>query len=211
MSRLTFDIAERVLWTAAQAYAAAVVVLPGGIWSSANWKVAAGAALISLVKGFAASRLTGDPGTAATLPASVTATAQVAGEVVGTVVGETGQVLGEVVGTVTGVIDPLVPDKDDEHGGIGTGVAVFVVVVLLAFGACLAIADDDDEENSMSPPAWVMDRDEDNDPRHDCYKAEAPCSDDDFSPSFDKSPVEDSFIVTICVVPDSCHFEGEPE
>ena len=107
MSRLTWDIVERVAWTSAQAFLAAVVVLPGGIWDPLNWKVAAGAALISLVKGFAASRLTGDPGTAATLPATVTATGAVVGEVTGTVVSEAGDVLGEVTGTVGGVVDDV--------------------------------------------------------------------------------------------------------
>lgn len=106
-SRLTFDIIERVSWTATQAFLAAVIALPGGIWSSVNWKVAGSAALISLVKGLAASRLTGDPGTAATLPASITATGQVVGEVTGTVVSEAGDVVGEVTGTVGGVVDTV--------------------------------------------------------------------------------------------------------
>lgn len=45
----------------------------------------------------------------------------------------------------------------------------------------------------------------------DCYQAEAPCSDDDLSPSFDKSPVEDSFIFEphVCLPFSECHFDGE--
>lgn len=111
--RLTFDIIERVAWSAVGAYVVAVLALPGGMWQTSNWKMAAGTAVFSLVKGLAASRLTGDPGTAATLPASITATGQVVGEVAGTVISETGEVVGEVVGTVTGAID--LDHTEEEH------------------------------------------------------------------------------------------------
>lgn len=48
------------------------------------------------------------------------------------------------------------------------------------------------------------------DNRGDCRGSEAPCEDNDFSPSFDKSPVEDSFDPVICLPGSTCHFDGQP-
>lgn len=42
----------------------------------------------------------------------------------------------------------------------------------------------------------------------DCENATAECQDNDFSPKFDKSPVEDSFNPTICLPFARC---GQPE
>jgi hypothetical protein len=81
-------------------------------------------------------------------------------------------------------------------------VVTFVVIILALIGGfvvCDAAFDDEDEPGDLGAPTWVMDREEDNENGRDCYQSEAPCSDDDFSPSFDKSPVEDSFNPTICL------------
>lgn len=101
--------------------------------------------------------------------------------------------------------------KKKNRGGIGTGLAVFVVLMLLAFGACLAVADDDDDEDGISRlprNAHVAnrdggDRDRGRDSRGDCESSKQ-CSDDDFSPSFDESPVY------LCLPNAECHF-GEDE
>lgn len=48
------------------------------------------------------------------------------------------------------------------------------------------------------------------DNRGDCRNSEGPCEDNDFSPSFDKSPVEDSFkIGPVCLPGSTCHFDGD--
>lgn len=44
----------------------------------------------------------------------------------------------------------------------------------------------------------------------ECRGAEGTCEDNDFSPSFDKSPVDDSFIFApvICLPGSTCHVDG---
>jgi hypothetical protein len=66
MSKLTKDIIERALWTAVQSFLAVWVI--GDVASLKSAAVAAGAAVISVVKGVAASKV-GDPESAATLKA----------------------------------------------------------------------------------------------------------------------------------------------
>lgn len=83
---------------------------------------------------------------------------------------------------------------------------VAAVVVILGTFASPAVADDDRTKRGRQCRNQCG-----NENSRDCYQAEAPCSDDDLSPSFDKSPVEDSFDPTICVLPDSCRFDGERE
>lgn len=42
----------------------------------------------------------------------------------------------------------------------------------------------------------------------DCNNSDAPCEDNDFSPTFDKSPVQDSFNPVICLPGATCNFDG---
>lgn len=115
--QLLYDIAERMAWTAVQAGLASLTI--GSLFGLAAWKgaaIAAGAAVLSMLKGLAASRL-GVLGTAATLPAAVVATAVVAGEVVGTVVDTAGEVVGEVTGTVAGTVGDVTGTVGDLLGG----------------------------------------------------------------------------------------------
>lgn len=65
MSKLTKDILERTFWTAVQAFFAVFVVTDVSSAKAAG--AAALAAVIAVVKGIAASRLVGDPQSAATL------------------------------------------------------------------------------------------------------------------------------------------------
>jgi hypothetical protein len=62
------DLAERVLWTAAQAFLAVFVVADVSTAKAAG--VAAAAAAVAVVKGFVAQKV-GAKGTAATLPSSL--------------------------------------------------------------------------------------------------------------------------------------------
>lgn len=116
--QLLYDIAERMAWTAVQAGLASLTI--GSLFGLAAWKgaaIAGGSAVLSLLKGLAASRL-GVLGTAATLPAAVVATAAVvAGEVVGTVVDTAGAVVGEVTGTVAGTVGDVTGAVGDLLGG----------------------------------------------------------------------------------------------
>ena len=57
------DLLERAVATFAQAYVAAAVVLPGDLFDVQSLKVAAGAAVLAIFKGVAAS-YKGDPSTA---------------------------------------------------------------------------------------------------------------------------------------------------
>jgi hypothetical protein len=103
----------------------------------------------------------------------------------------------------------------EETGGFLTGVAILVVLVVIGFVACLAATDEDDEQTMM----WTRDQQEE--PCHgedsckgDCAETESGgyCSDDDLSPSFEDSPVRDSFnFGPVCVLPDSCHFNEPPK
>lgn len=97
---------------------------------------------------------------------------------------------------------------------IALGLIVFVIMGMALCGD--AIFEDEDEENDLG---WgpgvelVTGRDECRNQcgneHPDCYKARAACSDDDFSPSFDKSPVEDSFNPTICLPYAHCGGESD--
>lgn len=64
MTKLHKDIIERAIWTAAQAFIAVYTV--GGVDELKSAATAAVAAGISVLKGFAATKI-GNPGTAATL------------------------------------------------------------------------------------------------------------------------------------------------
>lgn len=105
-----------------------------------------------------------------------------------------------------------------DKGNVGLGLVLFVVVVIFAFGVCLAATCDDD--NSDSAPVLVEkkhdkkhdDRDQDRsngkNSRGKCEGADY-CDDRDFSPTFDKSPVQDSF--NICLPGATCHYDGNGE
>lgn len=47
------------------------------------------------------------------------------------------------------------------------------------------------------------------DNRGDCRNTDQPCSDDDFSPRFDDSPVDHSFNPAVCLPGSTCHFQGD--
>ncbi|MCA1572367.1 MAG: hypothetical protein LC798_19105 [Chloroflexi bacterium] len=136
----------------------------------------------------------------------------VIGQVVGTlepVVTAAGDVVGEVIETGGDMVEKVSGDHEDGSIPMAVLIAVGIIVLLfIGIGVCGdAIFEDEDEENDLGwvPVAELMDRDEDNDPRHDCYRAEASCEDNDFSPSFDKSPVEDSFQITVCLPGSTCN------
>lgn len=105
-NKLILKIAERVIWTFIEG-ACATLLLGQAFNISALEAAALGglAAVISLVKNIAGTRIGGNPQSPAWLPASVTAAGDVVGDVTGTVVGEAGEVLGQVTGTVEGVLD----------------------------------------------------------------------------------------------------------
>lgn len=78
-----------------------------------------------------------------------------------------------------------------------TGFAIVgFVVVALVVGTCVACVDDDDDENGFGwaeVAEYDYDRDGDDSSGNgsgDCAEARAQCSDSDFSPTFDKSPVD---------------------
>lgn len=96
-------------------------------------------------------------------------------------------------------------------------IAAAIIATFLAMDACF---DDEDEEEDLGwagPVATMGGDEEDNrssknrNGDSDCRDARAACSDDDFSPSFDKSPVEDSFIFEphVCLPFSECHWDGE--
>lgn len=102
--RLFLDIAERVFWTFVAG--ATSTLLLSGFLDTEAWKAAVVggvSAVISLVKGVAASRI-GDPATAATLPALGPV-----GTVTGQVVSTAGDVVGEVIGEAERILQ-------DPHG-----------------------------------------------------------------------------------------------
>lgn len=102
------------------------------------------------------------------------------------------------------------------------GLAVFVVIVIFGFGVCVAICSDDDDNDSA--PALVaskhhkhdggrerdrkQDRSTGKNSRGKCEGADY-CDDRDFSPTFDKSPVQDSF--NVCLPGATCHYDGRDE
>jgi hypothetical protein len=98
----------------------------------------------------------------------------------------------------------------NERGNIALFVVIAVAVIVLGFVACDALFDDEDEKDDLGwVPVTVLDNDYERDGDEkagssDCRDARAACEDNDFSPEFDRSPVEDSFNPQICVMPGSC-------
>lgn len=97
--------------------------------------------------------------------------------------------------------------------GPGAALILFVILVALAFGTCVAVCDDEDDEQGISYQRSHQrggDDDRDGDDRSTgknsrgkCENAKS-CQDDDFSPSFDDSPV------ILCLPSSTCNFgEGE--
>lgn len=111
----------------------------------------------------------------------------------------------------------------NERGSIPLALIIAAGIVLALFAAMAicgdALFEDEDEKDDLGwgPRTELADHDHDDDggsrnkrnSNDDCAKAEAPCSDDDFSPSFDKSPVEDSFNPHICMPFATCGPEEE--
>lgn len=101
-------------------------------------------------------------------------------------------------------------------GSAGAGVLIFIVVVLLGFGTCVAVCSDDDDHDSA--PALVAKKHKDGGHKEDrssgknsrgkCEGADY-CDDRDFSPTFDKSPVQDSF--NVCLPGATCHYDGKDQ
>lgn len=88
-------------------------------------------------------------------------------------------------------------------GGIGTGLAVFIVIVMLAVGACFAIADDD--EDSMGP--MKKDRREQGDDRSRGRDSRGKCENADYCQDNDGINADK---VYICLPEANCSFgEGE--
>lgn len=91
----------------------------------------------------------------------------------------------------------------NEYGRLWVAIAIAVGVIVLLFVACDSMFDDSDETDDLGQGTELV-ASRNGNGGGDCAKAEAECSDDDFSPTFDKSPVEDSFNLTVCVMPGSC-------
>lgn len=119
----------------------------------------------------------------------------------------------------------------------GWGIAL-VGIAALTIGVCVACDDDDDEESSWvpqtedseTPPGCgpgrqdepggcddkgliqlPLDNNDGGNEHRDCENNQSQCSDDDFSPSFEDSPVRDSFNPTICLPLSRCEIDGEPQ
>jgi hypothetical protein len=114
----------------------------------------------------------------------------------------------DALGETTGAVTDLLRRARSERGGVGKGIMIGVALVFLAIAACIAVAADDDDGDEESAPAWVADRDDhDRESERGCAGADEPCESREASPSFEDSPVKDSFnFGPICVMPDSCRF-----
>lgn len=102
--RYFLDLAERVLATFIETYIAAVVLLPGDVWNSNNWKVAVGGAIAATVKSVLASRV-GDKGTASLVPVAAAGGAAAGGAVGGAVGSSVGGVLGGIGDLLGGIFN----------------------------------------------------------------------------------------------------------
>lgn len=102
---------------------------------------------------------------------------------------------------------------NSERGSIPLAVVIGAVVCALLLGGiiatCDAAFDDEDEPGDLGAPTLIVARDRNGDDRSDgknsrgkCEGAER-CEDQDFSPSFDNSPI------IICIQPGACDFGGD--
>lgn len=77
-----------------------------------------------------------------------------------------------------------------------THLLAFVAAALLIVGAPAQANNDEGDDNRRNGS-------------DDCAHAKAECEDNDFSPTFDKSPVEDSFIFEPTICMPYAHCDGE--
>lgn len=84
----------------------------------------------------------------------------------------------------------------------GWSIVVGFLLAGMVLGVCVAC--DDDDEDAWAPPITLADRSDGKDSDGKCQGARY-CQDDDFSPSFDDSPVY------LCLPGSTCHFDGENE
>lgn len=90
-----------------------------------------------------------------------------------------------------------------ERGGIISGILALALVQCGGLRETQLAADNGDDCGRGGYCSG-----EDN--RGDCRNTDQPCSDDDFSPRFDDSPVDHSFnFGPVCVMPGSC--TGQPD
>lgn len=100
------------------------------------------------------------------------------------------------------------PTNPTERGGLGRGLAIFIILLMCAIGACLAVADDNDQPNSLATTQTAdhhhknggkCDDQCGNKNGNDCNNSQN-CSDDD----------KIDFHPTICAVPNSCTIQPDP-
>lgn len=91
--------------------------------------------------------------------------------------------------------------RRNDHGGITQGMAITFAVILFALMAgCIAIAVNDGDENGWVPISGQDgDRDRGRNSRGDCDQSDQ-CSDNDFSPNLEDSPV------ILCLPSSTCDF-----
>lgn len=160
------------------------------------------------------------------LPSPGLVVGPVADVVVGTVdavVEETGAIAGDVLDVAGDVVGEVVGQLDNDHeaGRLSVIVAVVIAAIVLMFVAADACIDDESEERNGDDLGQGVELvtsydydDGDGDEKSgngsgECAGATAPCSDDDASPSFTDSPVEDSFNPVFCLPFSRCEFDDE--
>lgn len=104
--KLVVDTAERALSTFAVTWLGAVTVLPGGIFSPANWQVALAGALAMTIKSLVSSKV-GNPNTGSLLDMAPAAGGAVGGAAGAYAGGAVGSAVGSTVGRVTGAVGDL--------------------------------------------------------------------------------------------------------
>lgn len=103
------DLVERVIATFVETYIGAVVVLPGDVWQSRNWKIAVGSSIAATVKAIVASRV-GNNNSASLVPVAGAA-GGAAGAAVG---GEIGSSVGGILGGVGDAIGNIFRGNKEE-------------------------------------------------------------------------------------------------
>lgn len=79
---------------------------------------------------------------------------------------------------------------------------VFALFFAAILGTCVAVCDDDDSDDAWSPSSELAAREDRSDGRDSDGKCQGAryCQDDDFSPSFENSPV------IVCLPSSTCNF-----
>lgn len=94
--------------------------------------------------------------------------------------------------------------NEGRRGFLATGAIWFALVIAILFTVCVAVGDDED--------SWAPMLVADNEGKQgDCREVDEDgyCEDNDFSPSFQDSPVDRSFNPVICLPMSTCEFHGE--